>query len=128
MRNAALFLGIIAGIGGMVVGFFGYLFAWFDENYQEVTDAARDAGIGEAMMDPAILKVLAFAAPVLAIAGAAMAPSRPAIAAVLLIVSGVGMFYGFGFNVFTMFPIGMCALAGLFAVLGALLPPKPAHH
>ncbi len=128
MRNAAMLLGIIGGLGGMVVGFFGYLFAWFDENYEEATQAARDAGIGADMIDPALLKILAFAAPVLAIAGGAMAPSRRAIAAVLLVLSALGMFYGFGFNVFTMFPIGMCALAALLAILGALLPTKPAHH
>lgn len=128
MRHAAMFLGLIGGIGGMVIGFFGWLFAWFDENYREVADTAREYGIGESMMDPAMLKMIGFAAPILAIAGGAMAPSRPAIAAVLMILSAIGMNYGFGFNLFTMFPIGMCALAGVLAVLGAVLPPKPAHH
>lgn len=128
MRNAALFLGIIGGVGGMIVGFFGYLWAWFDENYSEITQAGREAGIGEAMMDPMLLKVLAFAAPILAIAGAAMAPSRPAVAAILLVLAAVGMLWAFGFGLFTGFPVLMCALAGVFAVLGAVLPPKAAHH
>lgn len=127
MRNAAMMLGIIGGIGGAIVGFFGYLFAWFDENYQEVTDAARDAGIGEAMLDPTMLKVLSFAAPILAIAGAAMARSRPIVAAVLLALSCIGMFYAFGFGLFTGFPLTMCGLAVVLAVLGAVLPPKEAH-
>ena len=117
----------VGGIGGAVVGFFGYLFAWFDENYQELTDAARDAGIGEDMLDPTLLKVLSFAAPILAIAGAAMARSRPLIAAALLGLSCIGMYYAFGFGVFTGLPLSMCGLAVLLAILGAVLPPKPSH-
>ena len=128
MRMAALVLGIIGGLCGMVVGFFGYLWAWFDENYEEVTQAGRDVGIGEAMLDPTLLKILAFGAPILAIAGAAMAPSRPAIAAILLVLGCVGMIYAFGFGLFTGFPVLMCGLAGVLALLGAVLPPKPAHH
>ncbi len=128
MRNAAMILGIIGGLAGMVVGFFGYMFAWFDENYEEVTEAAREVGIGAAMMDPTLLKILAFGAPILAIAGGAMAPSRPAIATILLVIGCVGMIYGFGFNLFTGFPILMCGVAGLLALLGALLPPVEAHH
>lgn len=127
MRNAAMMLGIFGGIGGAIVGFFGYIFAWFDENYQEVTDAARDVGIGEAMLDPTLLKILSFAAPILAIAGGAMARSRPLVAAVLLALSCIGIFYGFGFNAFTGFPLAMCGLAVILAVLGAVLPPKEAY-
>lgn len=128
MRNAAMVLGILGGVGGGIVGFFGYLFAWFDENYQEITDAAREAGIGAEMLDPTVLKLLSFAAPTLAIAGGAMAPSRPIIAAILLGLSAFGMFHAFGFGLFTGFPLSMCVLAALLAVLGAVLPPKPAHH
>lgn len=128
MRMAAAVLGIIGGVAGMVVGFFGYLFAWFDENYSEVTEAAREAGIGEQMMDPTLLKIFAFTAPILAIAGGAMAPSRPAIAAILLVLSAVGMVYAFGFGLFTGFPVSMTALAGVLAVAGAIIPPVEAHH
>ena len=128
MRNAAFILGIIAGLVGMVVGFFGYLFAWFDENYAEVTEAARDIGIAEEMMDPTLLKVLSFAAPILALVGAAMAPSRPAVAAIFLVLSCVGMLWAFGFGLFTGFPVLMSGVAGLLALMGAILPPKPAHH
>ena len=128
MRMAALVLGIIGGLVGMVVGFVGYLWAWFDENYEEVTEAGREVGIGAAMIDPTLLKVLALGAPILAIAGGAMAPSRPAVAAILLVGSCVGMIYAFGFGLFTGFPVLMTGIAGLLALLGALLPPKPAHH
>ena len=57
-----------------------------------------------------------------------MARARALVGGVLMLASAALMFYAFGFNVFTMFPIGMCGLAGVFAVLGALLPPVEAHH
>ena len=128
MRNAALILGLIGGIIGMIVGFFGYGFAVLGEMFGEFFSAAQEIGVGEVVEDPLITKIIALGAPMMAIAGAAMAPSRPAIAAILLIVSTLGMYYGFDFNVFTMFPIGMTGLAGLFAVLGAVLKPVQAHH
>ena len=45
-----------------------------------------------------------------------MARSQALIGGGLLIASGVGMYWGFGFNVFTMFPIAMAGLAGVLAV------------
>lgn len=128
MRNAALLLGVIGGIAGMVVGFFGYAFVWLTEEFPETAGAAQEVGILGVIDNPMLIKTLAMISPILAIAGGAMAPSRPAVAAILLVLSALGMYVGFDFDVFTMFPIGMCALAGLFAVLGAVLPPKPAHH
>ena len=128
MRNAAMILGIIGGIVGMVVGFFGYGFAVLGEMFSEVSEAATEIGAEKVVEDPLTIKLIGLGAPILAIAGAAMAPSRPAIAAILLLVSAGGIFYGFEFNVFTMFPIGMIGLAGVLAVLGALLPPVEAHH
>ena len=128
MRNAAMILGIIGGLVGMVVGFFAYGIAVLGEMWTEFTQAAQELGQGEALEDPLQTKMIGFGAPILAIAGGAMAPSRPVIAAVLLLASAAGMYYGFDFDIFTMFPIGMCGLAGILAVLGALLPPAPAHH
>lgn len=128
MRNAAMILGVIGGIVGMVVGFFGYAFVWLTEEFPETAGAAQEAGILGVIENPLLIKLLALMSPILAIAGGAMAPSRPAIAAILLVLSACGMYAGFDFDVFTMFPIGMCALAGILAVLGALLPPVEAHH
>lgn len=127
MRNAALFLGLIGGLVGMIVGFFGYGFAVLGEIWNGFSEAAGEVGVGEIVEDPLVTKIISIAAPILAIAGAAMARSRPAVAAILLIVSTLGMYYGFDFNVFTMFPIGMCGLAAIFALMGALMKPVPAH-
>ena len=128
MRNAAMILGIIGGLAGMVVGFFGYGFTVLAELSELFTSAAQDAGVGEIVEDPERTRLIGFGAPIIAIAGAAMAPSRPASAAVLLLAATTGLWYGFDFNVFTMFPIGMCGLAGVLAVIGALIPPVEAHH
>lgn len=111
MRNAALILGIIGGLWGMVVGFFSYGYTELIETYGELGDVARQVD------DVALIRVTALAAPVLAIAGGAMARSRNVAAGVLLLVSTAGMYHAFGFGVFTMFPIAMCGLGGVLALL-----------
>ncbi len=115
MRNAALVLGIIGGIVGMIVGsaVFGYteLIARWGEWQgvaEQVDHVTRSRGIG-------------LLAPILAIGGGAMARARPNIAGAMLVVSSIGMYWGFGFNFATMFPIAMAGLAGLLA-LGARQP------
>ena len=127
MRNAALILGIIGGLTGMVVGFFGYGFAALGEMLDGFTEATREIGVGNVTEDPLTTKILAIAAPILAIAGAAMARSRPAVAVILLTASTLGMYHGFDFNVFTLFPIAMCGTAALFALIGAFASPVPSH-
>lgn len=120
MRNAAMVLGIIGGIVGMIVGFFGYGFAALGEMWSTFFDAAHQAGVPEVVDDPLTSKLIGLFAPILAIAGGAMAPGRPAVAAILMILSALGMYGGFDFNVFTMFPIAMCGFGGVLALIGAL--------
>jgi hypothetical protein len=128
MRNAALFLGVIGGIVGMVVGFFAYGFAALGEMWEVFSDVAREAGAASVVEDPMTAKLVGLIAPIVAIAGGAIAPSRPAVASILLVLSAVGMYWGFDFNVFTMFPIAMSAVAGLLALGGALTAPiQPSH-
>ena len=128
MRNAALILGVIGGIVGMVVGFFAYGFAALGEMWELFSDVARETGAANVVEDPITARMVGLIAPILAISGGAMAPSRPAPASILLILSALGMYWGFGFNVFTMFPIVMSAVAGLFALAGALSAPvQPSH-
>ncbi|MFC2966754.1 hypothetical protein [Acidimangrovimonas pyrenivorans] len=111
MRNAALVLGIIGGLWGMLVGFFSYGYTEFIANYGEVADFAHQ------VQNPELIRTVSLFAPLLAIAGGAMARARNVIAGVLLLVSMAGMYHAFGFNVFTMFPIAMCGLAGVLALL-----------
>lgn len=107
MRNAGLTLGIIGGLIGMVVGFFSFGFTEF------LTWAELDYEVDNA----SLIRVMSLVAPLLAIAGGAMARSQAQIGGVLMLASALGMYWAFGFGVFTMFPIAFCALGGLLAVL-----------
>lgn len=118
MRNAALVLGIIAGLWGMLVGFFGYGYTEFIDRFGAVPDLA------EQVAHPARVRILGLLAPILAIAGGAMARSAAQVAGVLLLASAAGMYFAFGWGVFTMFPIAMAGLGGLLALLAV----KPDPH
>lgn len=118
MRNAALILGIIGGLWGMVVGFFSYGYTEFIAHYGDVGDIAHQVN------NPQLIKVVSLFSPLLAIAGGAMARSLNMVAGVLLLISAAGMYHAFGFNVFTMFPIAMCGLGGVLA----LAAQKPDPH
>lgn len=114
MKNAAVILGIIAGVLGMIVGFFVYGYVefvdWFSA--ETGTNALEQAD------NPGQLQAVGFLAPILAIAGGAMSNPRPLIGAILLALSAAGMYWGLGFGVFTMFPIAMSGLAALLGLLG----------
>ena len=110
MRNAALVLGLIGGLWGMLVGFVSF-------GYTEVL--ARWSELGEVLPgvdNPALIRAMSLIAPVMAIAGGAMARSANTAAGALLLGSAAGMFHAFGFGVFTMFPIVMCGLGGVLAL------------
>jgi hypothetical protein len=121
MRNAALTLGIIAGLTGMIVGFFSFGYVEAIEKYGEIE------GLAEQVANVGLVQVVAILSPLLAIAGGAMARARALAGGLLMGLSAVGMYAAFGFNVFTMFPI---AFAGLGAVLGVAAgqPDEPKAH
>ncbi len=121
MRNAALTLGLIGGLIGMIVGFFSF-------GYTEVVDRFGEIeGMAQQVNNVGFIRTVSFLGPLLAIAGAAMARARALWGGALLIVSSGLMYFAFGFNVFTMFPIGFCALAGILAV-AAGKPDEPKAH
>lgn len=113
MRNAALVLGIIGGVWAMFVGFFGYGYTQIIEQSAEVEEWIWQVD------HPGLIKMASFLAPVLAIAGAAMARSRNVAAGILELVAAALLMYGFGFNAFTMFPIAMLGLGGALALAAA---------
>jgi len=118
MRNAALILGIIGGLWGMIVGFFSF-------GYTEVLSRSAELQqIFGTVENAGLIRAASLGAPVMAIAGGAMARSSNVAAGVLLLLSAAGMQLAFGFGVFTMFPITMCALGGVLA----LLARKPDAH
>jgi len=110
MRNAALTLGVIGGIIGMIVGFFSFGYTQFVDWFGEVPDVV------EQVNNVQVIRVTGLVAPLLAIAGGAMARSSARVGGILMLVSSVGMYFGFGFNFATMFPIAMCLVGGVLAL------------
>ena len=121
MRNAALILGIIAGLIGMIVGLVGYGYAEVTETHEGV---ARAFGFLE---NPALIRFASFFGPLLALAGGAMAKVRALWGGVLMLVAAFLFYNAFGFNVGTMFPIGFAALGGILAI-AAGKPDEPKAH
>lgn len=110
MRNAALTLGLIGGLIGMIVGFFSFGYVEFIRWFGEIEDLARQPA------NPLLIQGTSLLAPLLAITGGAMARSAPQVAGALMLVSAAGMYFAFGFGAFTMFPIAMCGLGGVLAL------------
>ena len=110
MRNAALILGIIGGLWGMLIGFFSFGYTEVAVRYAEVADLF---GMPQ---NPGLIRIVSFLAPVMAIAGGAMARSQNIAAGILLLAATAGMYLAFGFGVFTMFPLAMCGLGGVLAL------------
>ncbi|MDQ7071877.1 MAG: hypothetical protein Q9M48_14295 [Rhodobacterales bacterium] len=121
MRSAAMVLGIIGGLIAMLVGFFSFGYTEAIERFGEIDGLAEQVGNVD------LVRIGAFLAPLLAIAGGAMAKIRALWGGGLMLVSAAAMYYVFGFNVFTMFPIGFCALGGILA-LAAGQPDEPKAH
>jgi ABC-type antimicrobial peptide transport system permease subunit len=117
MRNAALVLGLIGGVLALFVGFFGFGYTEFVDQHGEIGNLARQVD------HPMVIRAASFMAPILAIAGAAMARSANIAGGVLMLAASLGLYMAFGFNVFTMFPEAMCALGGILAL--AARQPDP---
>ena len=111
MRNAALTLGVLGGIIGMIVGFFSYGYTEFIDWFGEVPDFA------EQVENVRLIRFMALFAPLLAIVGGAMSRSHARAGGIMMVLSAIGMYSGFGYGVFTMFPIAMCALGGALALV-----------
>ncbi|KJZ20584.1 hypothetical protein [Loktanella sp. S4079] len=121
MRNAALTLGLIAGVMGIFVGLFGYGYAELTERHTEVGEFL---GVFE---NPGFIRFASFVAPMLAIAGGAMAKARALWGGGLMLLAALCTYAAFGFNVATMFPIGFAALGGILAI-AAGKPDEPKAH
>ncbi len=92
MRNAALVLGLIAGVFGMIVGFFGYGYTVAIEQWGEIEGWARQVDNVE------LIRAASFFAPMLCIAGGAMARARALWGGALMLLSAAGFYYAFGFT------------------------------
>ncbi len=121
MRSAAGMLGMIGGLIGIFVGFFGY-------GYAELTAAQPEVGeIFGFLENPAFIQFASFIAPLLAIAGGAMAKSRALWAGILMLLSCAAFYTAFGFNLGTMFPIGFAGVGGVLAIAAGKPDEEKAH-
>ncbi len=121
MRNAAMILGVIAGLIGMLVGFVGYGYVELIDRFGEID------GLAEQVDNAQLIQAMSILAPLLAITGGAMAKARALIGGALLLISADGMYYAFGFNAFTMFPVAFAGVAGALG-LAAGRPDEPKAH
>ena len=121
MRNAALVLGVIAGLGGMIVGFFSFGYVTAIATWGEIE------GVAEQVEDQQMILVMSVVAPLFALLGGALARDRALWGGLLMLASSVGMYAAFGFGVFTMFPIVFAGVGGLLA-LAAGKPDTPKAH
>ncbi|GLQ34102.1 hypothetical protein GCM10007939_03850 [Amylibacter marinus] len=114
MRNTALILGIISGLWGMVVGFFAF-------GYTVLVDSVGEKApdLLTQVDDVEKIRVFSLIAPVLALVGGGMVHARPTWSGPLLLLSAAGMLYAFEWRFWTMFPITLCAIAGILAFLAA---------
>lgn len=121
MRNAAATLGLIAGLIGMIVGFIGYGSVEISERVPELQSAFGWFD------NPGYVQFASFMAPLLAIAGGAMARNLALVGGVLMLASCAAFYSAFGFHIGTMFPIGFAGLGGLLAI-ASRQPDAPKAH
>lgn len=105
----------------MMVGFAVYGYSVFIDWFGEIPDLAYQ------LETPQLDRTVAFLAPLIAIAGGAMAKVRALWGGVLMLLASVGIFYAFGFGVFTMFPIAFCGLGGVLAIAAGRPDEERAH-
>jgi hypothetical protein len=121
MRNAALVLGLIGGLLAMVVGFFNYGYVEFIQWFGEVPDLARQVS------NPELVQGASFLAPLVGIAGAAMARARALWGGILMLGAAIGFYVAIGFDVFSMFPIAGLGLGGVLAIAAGRPDEEHAH-
>lgn len=121
MRNAALVLGILGGLMMLVVGFFSYGYTELVDQYGEIE------GLAQQVDRVGLIQAVSLAAPLLAIAGGAMARARALWGGVLMLIAAGLMGYAFGVGIFTLFPIGFTVLGGVLAI-AAGQPDEPKSH
>ncbi|WP_163846683.1 hypothetical protein [Pseudooceanicola aestuarii] len=121
MRNAALILGVIGGLMGLVVGFLSY-------GYTEAVNAVGEVdGLFQQVENVPLVRAAGVVSPILALAGAGMAKVRALWGGILMLAGAGGMYMGYGLGLFTIFPISFCVVAALLA-LAAGQPDEPKPH
>lgn len=118
MRNAAYLLGLTGGLMGLCVGFFAYAFTEVMSTYGDVTQVFHD---------PQLVRVMSVLSPLMALAGAGMAKYRALWGGILMLAAAAGMYLAFGTTIFTLFPMGFSAVAGVMALAAGRPDVEKSH-
>jgi hypothetical protein len=103
MSTAALILGILGGLFGLVVGFFGY---------------AAGGVVGAASGTSLVLyQLVSMAIPIASLVGGGLAKVNAFAAGALMLLSAVGMLLVFGLNFFTFLPLVLSGIGGVLVLL-----------
>jgi hypothetical protein len=86
-----------------------------------VPDLARQ------LPDAQLKQAVSFVAPIVGIAGAAMARARALWGGLLMLAAAAGIYHGLGFGVFTMFPIACLGVGGVLALAAGKPDEEKAH-
>ncbi|MEM9349298.1 MAG: hypothetical protein AAGA47_03480 [Pseudomonadota bacterium] len=121
MRNAALTLGLIGSLLGLIVGFFSFGYTEIVDRHEEVAELFGNFD------NVALIRTASILGPILGIVGAAMSRARALWGGVLMLISTALMYTAFGLGIFTTFPVAMTGIAGLLAI-AAGRPDEPKSH
>lgn len=110
MAIAALILGILGGLFGLMLALFGYGMA----------SIAGAAGVGGA----GLFKLIMIVIPIAAIVGGALSIAKPLIAGILMLVSAVLVLLVFGFNGFTFLSVLLTGIGGVLAIVASQNAPE----
>ena len=80
MRTTALILGIVSGVWGMIIGFFGWGYTEFVNWFGEVPDLIEQVD----NIDK--IRIASLGAPVMALVGGGLAVAQPYTAGILLLL------------------------------------------
>lgn len=121
MRNAALTLGLIGALLGLLVGFFSFGYTEIAGRHEEIVELFGNFD------NVALIRTASILGPILGIAGAAMSRARALWGGVLMLAGTALMYTAFGLGIFTTIPIAMTGVAGIIA-LAAGRPDEPKSH
>lgn len=111
MRNAASALGILGGLIAILIGVAAYGYTEVIYRWGEVPDWAElPANVDR-------VRAMSLIAPILGVVGGAVAQDRPIWGGLLLLAASSGLYWAFGLGLFTLFPIILCGLGGVLALL-----------
>ena len=105
MSTAALILGLLGGLFGLVVEFFGY---------------AAGGIVGAASSTSLVLyQLVSMAIPIASLVGGGLAKVNAFAAGALMLLSAVGMLLLFGFDFFTALSLVLSGIGAVLALLSA---------